>query len=334
MSPEQARGEAAAPAGDMFSFGLLLQHLFTERAPYSDFDLASDELIERAKTGATLPCTGVDPDLEALINRLKSPAPGPRPSALDTVDRLRWIRQKPARRRKRILASTALATVLAFATVMTVQTFRLGVERDRANREMSRANQEAVASREISEFLVELFALSEPSEARANSLTVREILESGSARVDQGDLAEQPVTRAKLMETMGGAYQSLGLYAEAQRPARTITPSAARDLRRRPSRRRLESPSTGPPLPHAGRVTKRRSRSIWRRCRFGNGCSGRTTSRWRAPWEVSQVCTGDRGSWRGPRPSVCEPSSSRRAPWGTTIRRWPWTWKTSPCCSI
>ena len=34
MSPEQARGETLTPASDMFSFGLLLQTLFTGEDPH------------------------------------------------------------------------------------------------------------------------------------------------------------------------------------------------------------------------------------------------------------------------------------------------------------
>ena len=34
MSPEQASGDATTSASDMYSFGLLLQELFTGRPPY------------------------------------------------------------------------------------------------------------------------------------------------------------------------------------------------------------------------------------------------------------------------------------------------------------
>jgi tetratricopeptide (TPR) repeat protein len=61
----------------------------------------------------------------------------------------------------------------------------------------------------VSDFLVGLFALSDPSAARGNTITAREILDSGAARIET-DLAAQPLVRARLMLTMGTAYGGLG----------------------------------------------------------------------------------------------------------------------------
>ncbi len=47
MSPEQARGEAISPASDMYSFGLLLHELFSEKPPYEE-DLDPRVLLVRA----------------------------------------------------------------------------------------------------------------------------------------------------------------------------------------------------------------------------------------------------------------------------------------------
>ncbi len=50
MSPEQARGETATTASDLYSFGLLLQELFTGRSPVPAGD-DSAALLERARRG-------------------------------------------------------------------------------------------------------------------------------------------------------------------------------------------------------------------------------------------------------------------------------------------
>jgi serine/threonine-protein kinase len=113
MSPEQARGEAATPASDQYSFGLLLQELFTGRPPYNETDDQA-RLLERARRGHVSPPAGLDADLTRLIQRLKSFAPAERPAAVDTLERLRWIAAKPRRRVRRLLIA-AVMTVAALA---------------------------------------------------------------------------------------------------------------------------------------------------------------------------------------------------------------------------
>ena len=115
MSPEQARGEPATTASDLYSFGLLLQELFTGRPPVP-LDDDSAALLERARRGDVPPPSGIDKDLARLIQRLKSLAPSDRPTALDALERLRWIAAKPARRLRRLAIAAALvAAALAGA---------------------------------------------------------------------------------------------------------------------------------------------------------------------------------------------------------------------------
>ena len=206
MSPEQARGEPATTASDMYSCGLLLQEIFTGEPPYATgIDRAT--LLARAARGETVAVTGIDADLAALVARLKSLAPADRPSARDTAERLAWIRGKPARRRRRALVTAAMAGLAILSAVSTVQTIR-------ARREARRANQEAEAARQVSDFLVGLFRVSDPGEARGNTVTAREILDRGAKKIDQ-DLRAQPLAQARLQSAMGRVYDNLGLYDQA-----------------------------------------------------------------------------------------------------------------------
>ena len=112
------------------------------------------------------------------------------------------------RHRVPVIASSAVAVLLvALAASMTLQAVRIARERDRANRE-------AAAAKSVSEFLTGLFRVSDPSEARGNSITARQILDQGVKQVEAG-LSGQPEVQARLMGTMGEVYWSLGLFKEA-----------------------------------------------------------------------------------------------------------------------
>ena len=112
---------------------------------------------------------------------------------------------------------TVVGTVLlvAFAAAMAVQAGRIARERDRANAEAARANLEAESAARVTEFLTGLFAVSDPSQARGESITARELLDRGAEELET-ELADQPELQARLMTTMGGVYRNLGLLPQAE----------------------------------------------------------------------------------------------------------------------
>ncbi len=120
-------------------------------------------------------------------------------------------RAKKFVRRHRIGVGVAVLLailLIAFSATMGIQAKRIARERDRAN-------QEAETSKKVSEFLTGLFKVSDPSEARGNSITAREILDKGAEKIDN-ELASQPKVQAQLMAVIGEVYWSLGLYAQSQ----------------------------------------------------------------------------------------------------------------------
>jgi eukaryotic-like serine/threonine-protein kinase len=112
MSPEQARGETLTPASDMYSFGLLLQTIFTGADPHPA-GLGAREVMLRSARGVTNPMTGVSGDITALVTRLKQLAPADRPTAVETVERLHHLANKTQRVVRRAVVAGVVA-VMAF----------------------------------------------------------------------------------------------------------------------------------------------------------------------------------------------------------------------------
>ena len=146
MSPEQARGETLTPASDMFSFGLVLQTLFTGEDPHP-FDLSAREVILRVARGETQPVKGAPGDVTALINRLKQFAPADRPTAVETAEKLRFLDAKPQRiARHAIIATLALIAILG--------TWRYTVDLQRARALAVDSEAEAVRRRAQAEEMI------------------------------------------------------------------------------------------------------------------------------------------------------------------------------------
>ncbi len=135
MSPEQANRQPATTASDMYAFGLVLQELFTGRRAFPP-ELDAEALLEWRRRGETLPVEGTDRDLAALFRDLLAPAPAERPTAAETVRRLRWIRDKP---RRRTIRWAAIAAVVVLVLGGLKYTFDLKAARDDADRRRAQA---------------------------------------------------------------------------------------------------------------------------------------------------------------------------------------------------
>jgi len=123
---------------------------------------------------------------------------------------------KMVRRHRGVVAAVAVAVLaLIGGTVAT----SVGLLEARAATELARAageraEQEAATARQVSDFLINLFEVSDPGEAQGSSVTAREILDRGARRVE-AELSDQPVVQARMMAAIGSVYQGLGLYDDA-----------------------------------------------------------------------------------------------------------------------
>jgi non-specific serine/threonine protein kinase/serine/threonine-protein kinase len=105
------------------------------------------------------------------------------------------------------VAAAGLLILIAFSVAQAIEIRRVTEERDRTARERDRANR-------IADFMTRMFKVSDPSEARGNSITAREVLDKASKDIDTS-LAKDPDMQAQMMNTMGSVYMSLGLYKDA-----------------------------------------------------------------------------------------------------------------------
>ena len=141
MSPEQAMGGAVTETSDLYSFGILLQELFTGEPAYE----AEEEgaVIWQVLRAETRPMTGLDPDLTRLIQDLESLDPRRRPTAAEAAERLAWIRDRPQRLRRRRLRLAATVGAFAVLLVVLAVVSWLAVEAERARRDAERRRQQA-----------------------------------------------------------------------------------------------------------------------------------------------------------------------------------------------
>ena len=220
-SPEQVRGEPVTTATDVYSLGVLLFELSTGKRPIPTEGLSPTE-VERAicDQPPNFAAARLPSDLENILRMALRKEPERRYGSVAQLaeDLGRFLEGRPVvarkdtwayrtakfvRRHRWSVAAAAgfLALIFAFAVSTAIQGRRTARERDRAERTAA--------------LMVELFEVADPSESRGTSITAREILDRGAARLSS-ELADEPELRAGLQETIGRVYQNLGLFQSAE----------------------------------------------------------------------------------------------------------------------
>ncbi len=115
---------------------------------------------------------------------------------------LSQLRELVRRHRGPVIAAALVILALAAGLVTTLFQAR-------------RARQETARADAAARFLEELFQASDPRQARGHPPDARELLRRGSQRLKR-ELRDQPLLRARLLDTLGGIDTELGLYDDAR----------------------------------------------------------------------------------------------------------------------
>ena len=128
-----------------------------------------------------------------------------------------WYRaQRLVKRHRVTAAAAALAafSLIAGTGVALWAAAQASRERDRAAEALDRAEDALARSEAVTSFLMGLFEASDPYTVPGDSVTARDLLRRGLARVEQ--LAGEPAVQAEMLVVVGRVYQSLGQYDEAR----------------------------------------------------------------------------------------------------------------------
>ena len=250
-SPEELRREPPTAASEIYSLGIMLYRLLVGRPPY---DLSSSSMVEierivceletprpsayaRVEPGAAAISgrRGLTPeklehrvrgDLDRIVMRAMRQAPAERyeSAAHFSEDLTAFLEGRPVRARglgwpyhfgkfvrRHWQASAAAALLLAvFAGIG----LWVGINAFRTSRELAAAEKARAEAQMVSGFLTDIYGVADPREGRGGSVTAREMLDWGAARVAR-EMNDRPEDQAALMAALSDAYARLGLFQQA-----------------------------------------------------------------------------------------------------------------------
>lgn len=156
---------------------------------------------------------------EPIAADVRREADGPRLATQKLIAGLTGLRLDALVQRetqRRIAQATAVAAGAVIGMVITGGlAFYANSLRIEANAQRTIAQHEAAAAQAASDYLVGTFELSNPATENPRTITALTILGRSADRARR-ELADQPAIQARLLATLGRAYNNLGLMGEAQ----------------------------------------------------------------------------------------------------------------------
>ena len=248
-APEQIKGDNITTATDIYQLGVILYHLLCNRWPYpirknSTYEIeksicevepippsiaislpASIGVVEGASDGNTYAETKhlqkrLRGDLDAIVLKALRKESEKRYSSVEAFidDIKQFLNVRPVRasrgntqyRIKKFIYRNRLKVAVFALFVFMVASYTATV-----SVQAKRIQTEAEKSKRVSNFLIELFELSDPYLATREDLSARKLLEQSTKKIEY-ELSDQPETKAELMTVLGRINNHIGDYQSSK----------------------------------------------------------------------------------------------------------------------
>lgn len=253
-SPEQINGKSVTTAVDVYTLGIILHELLTGYRPYTFESRSLENIVQKVckddhpgmstlfdqlaeekqrivandrKTDLNALRKTFQGDLNAITGKALQKEPEDRYVSVEALaqDLNRYLTSQPVYAQKdswwyraKKYANRQKAGLAIFAVILSSIGFQLVSQKFQADQivaERDIARQEAIKAEQIGQYLESIFATSNPDVNRGKDVTARELLDAGSARIEN-ELANQPQAQAHMQKILGRVYGQLQLNDESE----------------------------------------------------------------------------------------------------------------------